>query len=97
MSTALPTNLVSVFPIEKGGSGRRFWRLNVGGQSLILVRYGEDRPENRHYVAIAKFLASVGVRVPKVHFHDEKDGLIIMEDAGDTDLWEVWREHAVIR
>jgi aminoglycoside/choline kinase family phosphotransferase len=80
-------NSVSVSPIEKGGSGRRFWRLHVGGQSLILVRYGEDRPENRHYVAIARFLASVGVCVPTVHFHDEKDGLILMEDAGDTDLW----------
>jgi N-acetylmuramate 1-kinase len=78
---------VSVLPIEKGGSGRKFWRMNVGGQSLILVRYGEDRPENRHYVEIGLFLASVGVRVPVVHFHDPAEGLIVMEDAGDTDLW----------
>ena len=78
---------VSVLPIEKGGSGRKFWRMHVGGQSLILVRYGEDRPENKHYVAIARFLAGVGVRVPVTYFHDEAEGLIIMEDAGETDLW----------
>jgi len=36
-------------------SGRKFWRMRVGAQSLILVHYGEDRPENRHYVAIARF------------------------------------------
>lgn len=78
---------VSVDAIEKGGSGRKFWRMHVAGQSLILVRYNEDRPENKHYVAIGTFLASVGVRVPIVHFHDESEGLIIMEDAGDTDLW----------
>ena len=78
---------VAVLPIEKGGSGRKFWRLRAGGESLILVRYGEDRPENKHYVAIARFLASVGVRVPVVHFHDDAEGLIVMEDAGDTDLW----------
>ena len=78
---------VHVAPIEKGGSGRKFWRMRVGGQSLILVHYGEDRPENRHYVSIARFLAGVGVRVPVTHFHEEADGLIIMEDAGDTDLW----------
>ncbi len=87
----MPTNYhpqaVSVVPIEKGGSGRKFWRINVGGASLILVRYGEDRPENKHFVAIAGFLASVGVRVPVIHFHDESEGLIVMEDAGDTDLW----------
>ena len=78
---------VLVAPIEKGGSGRKFWRMHVGDRSLILVRYGEDRPENRHYVAIARFLDSVGVRVPAVHFHDESEGLFVMEVAGDDDLW----------
>ena len=78
---------VTVAPIEKGGSGRKFWRMHVGAQSLILVRYGEDRPENKQYVAMARFLSEVGVRVPAIHFHDESEGLIVMEDAGDTDLW----------
>lgn len=87
MSTAAHHPVVSVEPIEKGGSGRKFWRLHAGGPSLILVRYGTDRPENQHYVAIGRFLAGVGVRVPGVHFHDEAEGLILMEDAGDTDLW----------
>ncbi len=95
MSNLLHAPTISVEPIEKGGSGRKFWRLHAGGPSLILVRYGEDRPENRHYVAIAQFLAGVGVRVPAVHFHDECEGLILMEDAGETDLWsmrgEPWR------
>ncbi len=87
MPSAHHSHAVSVVPIEKGGSGRKFWRMHVGGQSLILVRYGEDRPENRHFVAIARFLAGVGVRVPVIHFHDESEGLIVMEDAGETDLW----------
>jgi N-acetylmuramate 1-kinase len=78
---------VSVEPIEKGGSGRKFWRVNVAGRSLILVRYGEERPENRYYVEIAQFLASVGVSVPGVHFHDASEGIILMEDAGENDLW----------
>lgn len=78
---------VVVVPIEKGGSGRKFWRVNVSGQSHILVRYGEERPENRYYVEIAQFLARVGVRVPQVFFHDPAEGLILMEDAGGHDLW----------
>ena len=86
MSTAPPTSVV-VSAIEKGGSGRKFWRIHLGPQSLILVRYGEDRPENRHYVAIAHFLSSVGVRVPTIHFHDETEGLILVEDAGEADLF----------
>jgi aminoglycoside/choline kinase family phosphotransferase len=87
MSIASHHHAVAVAPIEKGGSGRKFWRMHVGGESLIFVRYGEDRPENKHYVSIARFLAGVGVRVPVIHFHDESEGLIVMEDAGDTDLW----------
>ncbi len=78
---------VVVEPIEKGGSGRKFWRVNVSGQSHILVRYGEERPENRYYVEIGQFLASVGVRIPKVYYHDPAEGLILMEDAGGGDLW----------
>ncbi len=78
---------VTVAFIDKGGSGRKFWRMRVGDRTVIFVRYGEDRPENRHYVAISHFLASVGVRVPAVYFHDESEGLIVMEDAGDNDLW----------
>ncbi|HET6407855.1 MAG TPA: phosphotransferase [Chthoniobacteraceae bacterium] len=87
MSPDLARQLVKVVPIEKGGSGRKFWRMRVADRTLIFVRYGEDRPENRHYVAIGSFLSSVGVRVPIVYFHDEVEGLIVMEDAGDLDLW----------
>lgn len=81
-----PLASVVVSAIEKGGSGRKFWRMNLGAESFILVRYGEDRPENRHYVAIAQFLCGVGVRVPKIYFHDETEGLILIEDAGEADL-----------
>jgi N-acetylmuramate 1-kinase len=78
---------VSVETIEKGGSGRKFWRVSAGGETMILVRYTEERPENRYYVSIGQFLAGVGVRVPKVFFHDEREGVILMEDAGGKDLW----------
>lgn len=98
MSTSASS--VQVVPIEKGGSGRKFWRMHVAGESLIFVRYGADRPENRHYVTIAQFLSQVGVRVPAVHFHDEAEGLIVMEDAGETDLWSFqkasWRERRAL-
>ncbi len=78
---------VFVEPIEKGGSGRKFWRVHLAGQSLILVRYTAERDENRYFVVIAQFLARAGVRVPRVDFHDEKEGIIFMEDAGGEDLW----------
>ena len=78
---------VTVEPIEKGGSGRKFWRVKVGERTLILVHYSEERPENSHFVEIGSFLARVGIRVPDVFFHTPADGIILMEDAGSTYLW----------
>lgn len=78
---------ISVEPLEKGGSDRKFYRICAGGASLILAKYGNLREENRHYVEIARFLAEIGVRVPEIYFHDESESLIWMEDLGDRDLW----------
>lgn len=80
---------VAIQPLEKGGSDRKYYRVQVNERdSLILVKYGSQREENRHYVAIAQFLDSVGLRVPRIYFHDETEGLIWMEDLGESDLWE---------
>lgn len=83
---------IAVHPLEKGGSDRNFYRINVGADALILAKYGTQRDENRHYVSIARFLREVGVRVPEIYFHDEAEGLIWMEDLGDRDLWSFREE-----
>ena len=81
-----------VSPLEKGGSERRFYRIQAGpGHSLIVVKYSSQKEENRHYVTIAQFLTEAEVRVPKIYFHDPEEGLIWMQDLGETDLW-AWRE-----
>lgn len=84
----LADSRLQVEPLEKGGSDRRYYRVRFSAEhSLILVKYGEQREENRHYVSIARFLASNGIRVPEVYFHDEAEGLIWMQDLGADDLW----------
>jgi len=82
-----------VSKIEKGGSGREFFRIAAEtGESLIIVRYNDSREENRHYVAIAAFLATAGVNVPKMYLHapdasyGAHGGLILMQDLGTRDL-----------
>lgn len=79
---------VEITPIEKGGSDRRFYRVRSAPEhTIILVKYNLEREENRHYVRIAEFLAAHGIRAPKIYFHDEREGLIWLEDLGETDLW----------
>ena len=89
---------IKVRPLEKGGSDRSFYRMAVGGEaSLILAKYGAQREENRHYVSIARFLQGLGVRVPEIYYHDEREGLIWMEDLGDRDLWSFRQEPWPVR
>jgi hypothetical protein len=79
---------VRIAPIDKGGSGRKFYRVRCGtAASIILVKYDLERDENRVYVQIAEFLAAHRIRAPKIYFHDAAEGLIWLEDLGETDLW----------
>jgi len=79
---------VHVAPIEKGGSGRKFYRIQSGrSESMIVVKYTPQRPENLRYVEIAEMLAGAGVPVPAIYFHDKNEGLIWMQDLGELDLW----------
>ncbi len=79
---------VKIAPIEKGGSGRKFYRIQVGReQSIVLVKYTREQAENQRYVEIADFLDEHQVCAPKIHFHDPEEGLIWIEDLGERDLW----------
>jgi N-acetylmuramate 1-kinase len=79
---------VTITPIEKGGSGRKFYRIQFSpGQSVVLVKYSREQEENERFVAIARFLNAQEIRAPRIHFHDPAEGLIWMEDLGDRDLW----------
>ncbi|MDB6147759.1 MAG: putative phosphotransferase related to Ser/Thr protein kinase, partial [Spartobacteria bacterium] len=89
---------VKITPIEKGGSGRRFYRVHSSAeQKLILVKYNDERAENRQYVDIAKFLEAHAVRAPKIYYHDAEEGLIWIEDLGEEDLFSHHHESWMVR
>ena len=86
---------IKISPIQKGGSDRKFYRIQCSPeQALILVKYNLEREENRHYVTIANFLGEHGVCVPQIYFQDPDAGLIWLEDLGERDLYsyrdETW-------
>src|SRR4029077_14333846 len=94
----LDVGQIKIMPIEKGGSDRKFYRIDsAADQRLILVKYNLEREENRHYVQIAKFLDSHGIRVPKIYFHDPAEGLIWIEDLGERDLYSYREESWLVR
>src|SRR5437588_9668421 len=94
----LDVDQISIKPIEKGGSDRKFYRIDcAANQKLILVKYNLEREENQHYVQIAQFLDGHGIRVPKIYFHDPAEGLIWIEDLGERDLYSYQHESWLVR
>ena len=97
----LDVDHIKIRPIEKGGSDRKFYRIQCGADpaaaGLILVKYNLEREENRHYVQIANFLNAHGIRVPKIYFHDPAEGLIWIEDLGERDLYSYQHESWLVR
>lgn len=88
---------LAVEPLEKGGSGRKYYRLSTPcSEPLILVTYTGQREENRHFCDIAVFLAGLNLRVPSIYHHDAERGLMWVEDLGAVDLWHFresdWQE-----
>ncbi len=76
-----------VSSLDKGGSGRLYYRVKMGETSMIFAKYNDHREENLHFVDIARFLERCGVNVPKIYHHDSGEGLIWMQDLGEEDLW----------
>src|SRR6266851_1384832 len=94
----LDVDQIKIRPIEKGGSDRKFYRIRCSpDQTVILVKYNLEHEENRHYIQIARFLDERGIRVPKIYFHDPAEGLVWIEDLGESDLYSYRRENWLVR
>ena len=89
---------IRILPIEKGGSDRKFYRIQFSPeQTIVLLKYTGEHAENRRYVAIAEFLAAHEIHAPKIYFHDPAEGLIWLEDLGERDLWNYREESWPVR
>jgi aminoglycoside/choline kinase family phosphotransferase len=82
----LASTTVSTFPAR--GSDRSFARIRCGRERAVIIRYGDARPENARYVAHARFLAEIGVRVPRIRLDMPDLSMVVVEDLGDRVLCE---------
>ncbi len=73
--------------IKRGGSDRQFWRGGGAAEGLVAVCYGTEKAENAHYAGCAEFLRAHSVSVPRVLAHGAAERFLLLEDAGEEDLW----------
>ena len=59
--------------------------LPISSEELAVFK---DAPKELPFLNVHRFLHRVGVRVPKIYGQWEADGLLLLEDLGDTALWD---------
>lgn len=84
-------------------SYRTYYRVAAGsGKTFVLMAMPEgkmsvseeitnlkEKPAELPYINVQKYLAGLGLPVPKIIHFSEKDRWLILEDLGDTKLWDV--------
>jgi hypothetical protein len=75
-------------------SNRSYWRVSAGGESYVVMVMPDTSGKSEEassggpaaelpFLNVHRYLARLGVRVPRVHHYDAAAGLMLCEDLGD--------------
>jgi aminoglycoside/choline kinase family phosphotransferase len=78
-----------ILPLAGDASFRRYFRVVEGERSAVLMDAPPPHEDPRPFVAVAEWLASVGLSAPQILARDLDKGLLLLGDFGD---WRL-REH----
>ena len=59
--------------------------LPLSSEELAIFKEG---PKELPFLNLHRFLSTIGTKVPKLYGQWENDGLLFLEDLGDTALWD---------
>lgn len=79
----------TALPLGPRGSARTFTRIRRGSRDVMMVRYDAARLENTLYAGHTRFLARIGVPVPRVLVDDPERHVTLLADLGDESI-ETW-------
>ena len=63
-------------------SFRRYWRLNRGEDSALLMHAPPPQEDIRPFVKVDRWLCEHGLRAPEIHAENEEHGFVLLEDFG---------------
>ena len=76
-------------PLAGDASFRRYFRVIGEGRSAVLMDAPPEHEDVRPFVAVAEWLASVGLSAPEILARDLERGLLLLGDFGDWRLREM--------
>jgi hypothetical protein len=77
-----------IMPLAGDASFRRYFRVVEGNRSAVLMDAPPPHEDPRPFVAVAEWLASVGLSAPQILARDLERGLLLLGDFGDWRLRE---------
>ncbi|MGH7551094.1 MAG: RapZ C-terminal domain-containing protein [Gemmatimonadota bacterium] len=86
---AAPT---AVLELPGDGSTRTYRRLVGADGATVIGAFGPDHEENRAFLSYSRALRGAGLPVPEVYADDEESGVWLLEDLGDTTLFDALQE-----
>jgi aminoglycoside/choline kinase family phosphotransferase len=77
-----------ILPLAGDASFRRYFRVVSGDQTAVLMDAPPPYEDPRPFIAVAEWLASVGLSAPQILARDLERGLLLLGDFGDWRLRE---------
>jgi aminoglycoside/choline kinase family phosphotransferase len=77
-----------ILPLAGDASFRRYFRVVNGEQTAVLMDAPPPHEDPRPFIAVAEWLASVGLSAPQILARDLDRGLLLLGDFGDWRLRE---------
>ena len=79
----------TILPLAGDASFRRYFRIHAGERRAVLMDAPPPHEDPRPFVAIAEWLQQVGLAAPRILAADLEQGLLLIDDLGDSQMREV--------
>ena len=77
-------NFKSLKPLKNDASKRRYYRFTNNSKEFLLMDSSLEKDSLRKFIKISKWLKSNHLSSPEIYIKDEKNGILIIEDFGNT-------------
>jgi aminoglycoside/choline kinase family phosphotransferase len=75
--------------LPSSGSNRVYYRLTFENETTLLAAYNPDVSENIAWYSFSVHFKNKGFRVPEIYARDESYQYFLLEDLGDTNLFDL--------
>lgn len=82
LGAQFPSLHCTLTPASADASFRRYWRVQAGGSSFIVMDAPPDKEDCRPFLQVARLFAAAGAHVPEIHAQDLTAGFLLLEDLG---------------